>query len=75
MSRLPAVKPPEVIKALQKAGFIIHHIKGSHYTLKQPETGRRVTVPYHRREMKPGTLANIIRQAGLTKEEFLKLLR
>lgn len=74
MRQLPTVKPKEVLGALQKAGFIIHHVKGSHYTLKHPETGRRVTVPYHRKDMKPGTLDSIIKQSGLTREEFLELL-
>ena len=74
MNKLPAVKPRRVIRALQKAGFVIHHVKGSHYSLKHPDTGRRVIVPYHNKELKPGTLDSIIKQAGLTREEFLKLL-
>ena len=74
MSELHTAKPKEVLKALEKAGFTVRHIKGSHYTLKQPETGRRVTLPYHDRDMKPGTLDAVIKEAGLTRAELLKSL-
>lgn len=45
---------------------------GSHYILKKERL--RVTVPYHNKDLKPGTLKSIIEQAGLTVEEFLDLL-
>lgn len=35
--RLPAVKPKEVLRALGRAGFFIHHTSGSHHVLKHPE--------------------------------------
>ncbi|MCS6806990.1 MAG: type II toxin-antitoxin system HicA family toxin [Blastocatellia bacterium] len=73
MSRLPALKPDEVIRKLQKVGFQIDHVTGSHYILRHPD-GRRVVVPYHAgRDIKRGVLRAIIRQSGLTVEEFLKL--
>jgi predicted RNA binding protein YcfA (HicA-like mRNA interferase family) len=70
--KLPALKPKEVIKALTRIGFYIHHVTGSHYILKKERL--RVTIAYHNKDLKPGTLASIIAQAGLTNEEFLKLL-
>jgi predicted RNA binding protein YcfA (HicA-like mRNA interferase family) len=69
---LPSLKPKRVIKALERNGFYIHHISGSHYILKKDNL--RVTVPYHNRDLKRGTLASIISQAGLTVDEFLDLL-
>jgi predicted RNA binding protein YcfA (HicA-like mRNA interferase family) len=73
MSRkLPALKPKKVIKALERAGFDVHHTTGSHYILKREKL--RVTVAYHGKDLKPRTLASIIEQAGLTVEEFLDLL-
>lgn len=60
------------IKALERNGFYIHHTTGSHYILKKENF--RVTVPYHNKDLKPGTLASIIEQAGLTVKEFLDLL-
>ncbi|HKQ52821.1 MAG TPA: type II toxin-antitoxin system HicA family toxin [Pyrinomonadaceae bacterium] len=70
--KLPVVKPKKVIKALERSGFYIHHTTGSHYILKKGAS--RVTVPYHNKDLKPGTLASIITQAGLTVDEFLELL-
>ena len=70
--RLPQVKPREVIAALRRAGFDLHHTTGSHYVMKRDEF--RVTVAYHTRNLKRGTLASVIRQAGLTVDQFIELL-
>jgi predicted RNA binding protein YcfA (HicA-like mRNA interferase family) len=70
--KLPAVKPKVVIRALERGGFYVHHVAGSHYVLKK--YGLRVTVPYHGKDLKPRTLASIIEQSGLSVEEFLELL-
>lgn len=70
--KLPAVKPKMVIRALERGGFYVHHVTGSHYILKKD--AQRVTVPYHGKDLKPRTLASIIEQSGLTAEEFLDLL-
>jgi predicted RNA binding protein YcfA (HicA-like mRNA interferase family) len=72
VGKLPALKPKRVIKALERNGFYLHHTTGSHYILKKGNL--RVTVAYHNRDLKPGTLASIIAQTGLTVEEFLDLL-
>ena len=69
--KVPALRPKKVIKALERAGFSVHHTSGSHYILKKEKL--RVTVPYHNKDLKPRTLASIIEQAGLTVEEFLRL--
>jgi len=73
--RLPAAKPREVLRALRKAGFFIHHTSGSHYILKHPDKPHlRVTLPYHNKDLKRKTLSSIIEQAGLTIEQFIDLL-
>ncbi len=75
MAKLPIVKPKEVVRALQKAGFYIHHQSGSHARLlHSTDSERRVTVPIHSKDLPKGTLANILRQAGLTVDEFLACL-
>ena len=75
MSRLPSLKPREVIRALERGGFFVHHVKGSHHYLRHPERqGIQLTVARHVRELPPGTVRRIIRSAGLTEEEFLELL-
>lgn len=75
-SRLPAVTGKDAVRALLGAGFAVDRVVGSHYILAQPDDPRRaVTVPVHgARDLKPGTLRSIIRQAGLTIDEFRELL-
>jgi predicted RNA binding protein YcfA (HicA-like mRNA interferase family) len=73
--RLLALKPKEVIRALVRAGFFVHHTSGSHCILKhlaRPEL--RVTVALHHKDLKRKTLASIVEQAGHNPEEFIKLL-
>jgi predicted RNA binding protein YcfA (HicA-like mRNA interferase family) len=73
--KLPATRPKRVIRALERAGFLVHHVTGSHYILKHPsKTNLRVTVPFHNRDLKRGTLQSIVKQSGFTNEEFLELL-
>ncbi len=73
--KLPALKPREVLRALQRAGFVVHHTSGSHHILKHPDKpGLRVTVAYHTRDLKRRTLESIVDQSGLTVDEFLSFL-
>lgn len=73
--KLPALKPREVIKALEKAGFYVHRQKGSHVHLKHKDTPKlRVTIPYHSGDLQKKTLTSIIKQTGLSLEEFLSFL-
>jgi len=72
MSRLPVLKPRIVCRALENAGFVLRKSKGGHRIYIKER--QRVTVPYHTTDIKPGTLASIIQQTGLTLEEFLALL-
>lgn len=73
MPKLPALKPREVIKALEKAGFKFIRQKGSHRIYIKGNLG--ITVSYHNKDLKTGTLRHIIKQSGLEVEEFLKLLK
>ncbi len=76
MPRLPVVNGRETIRALERGGFLVHEVGGSHHALIHPTAGRRVAVPVHGgRDLKPGTLRRIIRDAGLTVEEFIGLLK
>jgi predicted RNA binding protein YcfA (HicA-like mRNA interferase family) len=73
--KLPRITSGEVIRALKKAGFVEWRQKGSHLHLKRLSDNTRVTIPVHRgRTIPPGTLRGIIRDAGLTVEEFVDLL-
>jgi len=73
MTKLPRVAAGDVERVLQMAGFQFSHAKGSHRSYTKE--GRRVIIPFHGRKIvPPGTLMNILRQAGLSKEDFEKLL-
>lgn len=72
--RLPTLRPRAVVAALKKAGFIEHAQRGSHLALKHPGTMRRTVVPMHSGDLNRGLLKEIIKQAGLTEDEFRSLL-
>jgi predicted RNA binding protein YcfA (HicA-like mRNA interferase family) len=76
MGKLPVLSGREVIKALGKIGFEPSRQKGSHIVLVRivSHSKQAVVVPDHK-EIDPGTLLEIIRQAGLKREEFEKLLK
>ena len=73
---LPVVSGSRVVRTLTRAGFVLDRTVGSHHVLVHPANPlHTVTVPVHAgRDLKPGTLRAIIRQAGFTVEEFRDLL-
>jgi predicted RNA binding protein YcfA (HicA-like mRNA interferase family) len=73
MSKLPRVSGRECVKALQKIGFFQKHQVGSHIVMRRNDPFAQTVVPDHR-ELDRGTLRAIIRQSGLSVEEFVKLL-
>ncbi|MEI2579253.1 type II toxin-antitoxin system HicA family toxin [Scytonema sp. PRP1] len=73
MSKLPVVSGAECVKALEKIGFVVNRQRGSHIILVREEPKTTVTVPEHK-ELDRGTLRAIIRQVGLTVDEFVELL-
>lgn len=73
MSRLPRASGRDTVKALSKIGYEFDRQRGSHIILRQSVSPfRRIVVPDHR-EVAKGTLRGIIRQTGLTVDEFQKL--
>ena len=72
--KLPALKPVEVVKALERAGFVVKRQTGSHVIMYKAELRRPISIPQHPRDLPKGTVRAIIRQAGLTLEEFLQLI-
>jgi predicted RNA binding protein YcfA (HicA-like mRNA interferase family) len=72
MPKLPTLTAEAVIKLLKKKGFILDRSKGSHQLYINPTTGKRVVVPFHRKDLPKGTLLEILRQAGISKEELKK---
>jgi predicted RNA binding protein YcfA (HicA-like mRNA interferase family) len=74
MTRLPSVNPINIIKVLEKKGFVLDRSKGSHRLYYNLDTKRRVVIPFHKKDLPKGTLFEILKQAGINKEEFKKLL-
>jgi predicted RNA binding protein YcfA (HicA-like mRNA interferase family) len=73
MSRLPRLSGPECAKALEKLGFEFKRQEGSHMVLRRTDPFAQVVVPNHK-ELDRGTLRAIIRQAGLSIDEFVRSL-
>lgn len=73
MSKLPVVSGHDCVKALEKAGFHFKRQEGSHIVLRRDNPFSQVVVPDHK-ELDRGTLRAIIRQAGMSVDEFAKLL-
>ncbi len=75
MSKVPSLPYTEIVKALERAGWRVVRQRGSHIRLEK-EVGEevlRLTVPAHR-PVKRSTVSHILKQAGLSVEEFLELL-
>jgi len=73
MPKLPALTPQKVMKIIQKRGFLLDRVKGSHHIFFHPETKRRVIIPFHKRELPVGTLMEILKQAGIERDEIEEL--
>ena len=72
MSKLSVCSGQDAVRTFKKVGYEFDHQTGSHIILRHPNQ-RRLSVPNHR-ELAKGTLRALIREAGLTKEEFTALL-
>jgi predicted RNA binding protein YcfA (HicA-like mRNA interferase family) len=75
MPKLPAVKPREVIRFLERNGFVLDHASGSHFIYYHPLSKRRAVVPKHNRDVPKGTLASLLREAGFSREDLIDFLQ
>lgn len=71
MPKLPNVSGLEAVRALQRLGFEVTRQRGSHIVMRRGSSG--CVVPNHR-EIKVGTLSGVLRQAGISAEEFISAL-
>ncbi len=71
---IPVLKPAELIKALEKAGFYIVRQSGSHVIMHKEGLLRPIPIPKHPGELKKSLQDRIIKEAGITPSEFKKLL-
>ena len=71
MPKLPRVSEAEAVRALERLGFSVARQRGSHIVMRRDANG--CVVPNHR-ELKTGTLAGVLKQAGVSAEDFMKVL-
>ena len=71
MPKLPRVSGAEAVRALERLGFSVARQRGSHIVMRRDANG--CVVPNHR-ELKTGTLAGVLKQAGVSAEDFMKVL-
>jgi predicted RNA binding protein YcfA (HicA-like mRNA interferase family) len=75
MSRLPPVTARQILAALKRAGFVTIRSKGSHQFLQhRDDPSRRTVIAVHSGDIPPGTVADILKQTKISRDEFLKLL-
>lgn len=75
MPKLPIITPKKLLKILKKSGFQLDRTTGSHFILYNKIDKKRVTIPFHRKELPKGTMMSILKETGIIKEELLKLLK
>lgn len=71
MPGLPSVSGAEAVRALQRLGFVIVRQRGSHIVMRKGSQG--CVVPNHR-QIKAGTLAGLLKQAGVAIDDFINAL-
>ncbi|HSN86757.1 MAG TPA: type II toxin-antitoxin system HicA family toxin [Thermoanaerobaculia bacterium] len=72
---LPSIRAKELTRALERAGFVLRRQRGSHQLWFHPDLKKRVSVPVHTGDVPKGTLRQILRDADLSTEELLGLLK
>jgi len=73
VARLPVISGDDFVKAMRKIGYVWDHTEGSHMILLHPLKGR-LSVPRHK-ELGKGLLRALIRDAGISRREFIALVR
>jgi predicted RNA binding protein YcfA (HicA-like mRNA interferase family) len=74
MPKLPVVPPEKLARALEKKGFVLDRVRGSHHLYFHPDTDVTVIIPFHKKEVGKGLLIEVMKQAGITRKELIDLL-
>jgi len=74
-ARLPGVKARQLMRVLERDGWQLARTRGSHFSFRHPEKRGTVVVPSHPGEVKRPLVAGILKDAGISREEFLQLLK
>jgi len=70
---MSSITPKRLLQFLKKKGFYVSRQSGSHVILHhRSDNTKRVTLPIHNKDLKPGTLSSILKQAGIDKKDLTK---
>lgn len=70
---MPSITPKKLLKFLEKREFYVSRQSGSHMILRHPkDKSKRITIPLHNNDLKPGTLSSILKQAGIDRKDLFK---
>ena len=70
MSNLPSLTPSDIIRLLTAKGFVFDRSKGSHRIYVNPTNGKKAVVPYHKKDLPKGSMLDILKAAGISKDEI-----
>jgi predicted RNA binding protein YcfA (HicA-like mRNA interferase family) len=70
MSNIPSLTSKDLVRILQKKGFLLERSSGSHQLWLHPISRKRAIIPMHNKDLPTGTLHAILKQAGLEKEDL-----
>ncbi len=70
MPKLPSLIPKKIIRILKKRSFVLDRVKGSHHIYYYSEMNRRVVVPLHKGDLPKGTLLEILKYVGISRDEL-----
>ena len=73
MPKLPVVSGPDLVRAFERAGWVIARQRGSHVIMLKPGHIASLSIPMHK-SIAPGTLRSLLRISGITLEDMLGLL-
>lgn len=70
MSNLPSLTPKKLIKILERNGFVLKRVHGSHHYYIHPVSKKIAVVPMHNKDLAKGTFHAILKQAGIEKRDI-----
>jgi len=71
MPKLPSISPEKLAKVLENCGFKLERIKCSHHFYHNSETRKSASIPFHDKDVPKGLLNEILKEAGISRKEFL----
>ncbi len=74
-NRIPQIKPRELVRILEKFGFVLRRKTGSHAIMRHPFNKDMTVIPLHAKDVKRGLLFGILKQANISQKDFLRVLK